>query len=946
MDLRFRILGPVEACVERRVLPLGGARASTVHTILLLSANRTVSVEQLIDDVWGDCPPPTARGLVHSYVSRLRAQLRSAGAPDVIATCPGGYALRVAHGQVDLDDFEDLVGEAERACSEDRLEVAADRLRDALALWRGPALAGTVSEVLTATAVVRLEERRLDVLERRIEADLRLGRHAAVLGELEELVARHPLRERALGLLMLALYRSDRQADSLRAYAAARERLRHELGVDPQPVLRQLEQRIRSADPDLLLAGGPGDRTGRRPSHSPCLLPPDIGDWIGRAGEVDAVSGALLGEGPEAATVPVVALSGPPGVGKTAFAVHVAHLLSRRFPDGQLFMDLGGAEGQPVGPAQVHGAFLRALGVANAAVPHDDVERAAAYRASLTGRRVLVVLDNAADEGQVRPLLPGSPGCAVIVTSRATLGGLEAGSGLRLDVLEPKPALDLLGSVTGRARVQAELPAARAIVDLCGGLPLALRIAGARLRVRPHWRLGRLAERLQNERRRLDELRIGDLEVRASLALSDRGLDEDARRALRFLALLTAPDFAVWHAAALLDTDLTTAEDLLERLVDAQLLQAAGEDGVGQARYRLHLLVRTFALERGAEHDPPDERLAATERVLAAQLALGELARAAVSPGDASLSPRGTAPRRQPHTALAAVAATEPVALLEVERDDLRSAVEMACAADLHELAWELACSLPTFLALRGYWHDWRANKLLALAANRRAGNRAGVAHMTYSLGMSAVAVADLAVAGRCFAECLVAYRDVGSPTDERRSLLALGLIASLTGDAGAAERQYRRCLSSFEAAGQWYGAALAQHGLADLERKRGQYAEAAANLERCLQVFRTLGEPYWEASVLRVLGEVAARRGQTAEAVGCFERCLQIATRLNDSPLEARVLYRLGEVHQANGDSTAAVACLERCVAVSSTQHFRELDARARDRLLAARRPRFGTGR
>lgn len=936
MSVRFRILGPVEAWVEGRALPLGGARARTVLAVLLLSADRVVSTDRLIDDVWGDDAPPTVRGLVHSYMSRLRAQLRSASAAEVVATRPGGYALCLERGQLDLHVFEDLVEASELDFSEGRGEAAADRLREALALWRGPALAGIDADAPAHTAAARLEERRIAVLERRIEMDLHLGRHGPVLAELSELVALNPLRERLVGLLMLALYRSGRQADSLRVYAAARERLLRELGVEPEPGLRDLERQIRSGAQEPPAAVGPaGAAAPVPPSRAPCLLPPDIGDFTGRAGELSVATGALVGEGRDG--VPVVALSGSPGVGKTTLAVHLAHLLRDRFPGGQLFVDLGGIEGLRLEPAQVHAAFLRALGVDNAAIPHDGMERAALYRGLLTGRRVLIVLDNAADESQVRPLLPGSPGCAVIVSSRATLGGLEAVEAMRLDVLEPAAGLELLARVTGRVRVMAEPPAARAIVDLCGGLPLAVRIAGARLRIKPHWRLDRLVARLRDERRRLDELRIGDLEVRASLALSYRGLDDTARRAFRCLSLLRAPDFPVWQAAALVDLDLTAAEGLLERLVDAQLLQAAGEDGAGQLRYRLHSLVRAFAMERALEHDPPRERVAAVERVLAAQLALGRLARAAASPGDASLSPRGSSPQMDVDPSLAALASREPVILLEAEREDLRAAVEMACAVDLHELAWELACSLPTFLALRGYWQDWRATKLLALEASRRAGNRAGVAHLVYALGMSALAVGDVPGARQRFEECMGRYRELNDALGERRTLLSLGLIASISGQHDVAARRYRTCLRLFREADEWYGAALALHGLADVQRRRGQLAEAAGNLERCLQVFRTVGEPYWEASVLRVLGDVARRCGRLGEAVGRLERCLEIATGLHDSPLEAHVLYRLSEIHQDRGHIDAAIDCLERCIAVASAQHFRDHEAKARRRLQAA---------
>jgi hypothetical protein len=379
-----------------------------------------------------------------------------------------------------------------------------------LALWRGPALAGAASEVLERTAVLRLEEGRLVALEERLEVDLGLGRHVELVGELEALVATHPDRERLRRQLMLALYRSGRQGEALTVYRNTRQMLVEELGLEPSPALQELEQAILRGDTAIAPALPAGAEARHQPPSppGPCLLPPDIDDFTGRQAAIAQLQQLL--EGDQATAIVISAIAGKAGVGKTALAVRVAHRLRPRFADGQLYVNLRGAEAQALDQAEVLAGFLRALGVEGAVIAEGLEERVRQYRSRLADRRVLVVLDNAASEAQVRPLLPASPGCAVLVTSRARLSGLEAAHPLTLDVLEADQAVELLATLAGPGRVAAEPEAAATIVGLCGWLPLAVRIAGARLAGRPQWRLALLAERLADEHRRLDELATGD----------------------------------------------------------------------------------------------------------------------------------------------------------------------------------------------------------------------------------------------------------------------------------------------------------------------------------------------------------------------------------------------------------------------------------------------------
>jgi DNA-binding SARP family transcriptional activator/tetratricopeptide (TPR) repeat protein len=934
--IEYRLLGPVEAWRDGHQVTVAGAKARTVLALLAVHANQVVSTDRLVDELWGEDPPASARNLVQKYVSHLRGALGCPPAGGFLLTRPSGYLLTAAPEQVDAGRFHLLVRAAERHLAEGQTALAADRFRDTLAQWRGPALGGVTSHGLLAVAA-GLEEQRLAPLERRTQAELRRGRHGDLVGELTRLVADHPLRERLHAQLMLALHRTGRNADALHAYRVARETLTRELGIEPGSELQRLEQRIRSADPSLGAGILQGEDAADQPyPTAPSQLPPGIRDFTGRT-ESLAVARRLLGaaHGDPLATR-ILVVTGPAGIGKTTFAVRLANALRDRFPDGQLFWDLRGPEAEPLDSGAVLAGFLRALGVHTSAVPSELAEREALYRARLADRRVLVVLDNAACESQVRPLLTSGPGCAVLVTSRAALGGLEAAATLPLGVLRTDEAVDLLAQVAGRDRVAAELGAARTIVDLCGGLPLAVRIAGARLANRPHWRLAKLADRLGDERGRLDELRVGDLAVRASLALSHRGLDAGTARAFRLLSVLSAPDFPAWEVGALLDETVVGAESLLEGLVDAQLLEPAGEDGAGQLRYRFHALVRVYARERVHEMEPAAVRLAALERAFAARLALTAHARAVLSPGDARDGPDlGAAhwPAGEVGT-LAAVERT-PLAWLEAERNGLVAAVAQASEAGLSTVAWQLVTVLPTFLAIRGWWQeDWRSAKLLALAAVRRARDRHGEARVLFGLGMAVLGAGDLPGAQMYHESALAAFMTVGDEHGQRHSRLALGLLAALRGQLDDAVRQLERCATRFHEAGDWYGAALALHGLADVHRFQGQLGPAEAALEQCLTTFRGAGERYWEGSALRILGQVHGRQGRLPEAAACFERSLRIVGDFGDGYLQGRILYDLGKLRQAQRRFADAVVCFERSAAICEELSLHDLGARARARL------------
>ncbi|MFI0447463.1 BTAD domain-containing putative transcriptional regulator [Actinomadura sp. 6N118] len=610
--LHCGVLGPLLAAVDGEAVRLGAAKQRALLASLALGAGAPVPYHRLMDCVWGQEPPASARTTLHSYVRRLRLRLDSQRT-HFIRSVPGGYRLDVRTVQLDLLRFRELTAEAaERAKSGD-VPGEAERLRGALALWRGPVLADVASETLHREDVPRLTEERLGAHERRIDAELRLGRLCGVVAELRELTAEHPLRERFWAQLVIALHGSGRTAEALAAYRFARQRLVEELGLDPGEQLRRLESAILRGQtgPDMVSeAVGPviAETTSvvapvpAAPPMIPRRLPPGIGVVVGRDEEIGILRETLRPAPGAGATVPIALVTGRAGVGTSALAVHAAHLVAEDFPDGQLYIDLRmcGTD-----PGRVLVRLLRSLGVKRERIPDDLDERTGTYRDIVSGRRILVVLDNAMDEPQVRPLLPGTSSCAVLVTSQARLGGLDTARLLELDVLAPREAVELLRRVLGPERVAGERAAANEIVRLCGGLPLAVRIAAARLVTKPHWRLADMAARLRDESGRLDELVHGGLEVRARLAHGYGGLDDPAKTMFRRVGLLKAPEFGIRSAAGVTGMNEADAEAALERLVDARLVDARLVDAAcpsasGETRYRLPDLVRLFAYERAS----------------------------------------------------------------------------------------------------------------------------------------------------------------------------------------------------------------------------------------------------------------------------------------------------------------------------------------------------------
>jgi DNA-binding SARP family transcriptional activator len=917
----FRVLGCLDAVAGGAPVPLGSRRQRALLAVLLVHANRTTPTDYLLRALWADDPPDTAVGQIQTLVWRLRRVL-----PGVIATRPGGYQLSVRPGELDAHAFAARAAEGSALVRSGRLAAAAERFSAALALWRGRPFAdvdlpGDARAVGLPAAVAELTEQRLSVERAHLDAALALGRHAELVPQLYRRVDTEPLREELRERLMLALYRCGRRADALEVYRRGREALVAELGLEPGGSLQRMHARILAGDPALhsgtpLDAAGPAaPPTGRRPV---CQLPVDAGDFVARGVLVEALAAVLTASAPAATPAPappVVAIGGAAGCGKTALAVHLAHRLRPHFPDGQLFADLRGAD-HPLPAGDVLARFLRALGEDPRAVPADPDERAALFRARCAGRRLLVVVDNAADEAQLRPLLPAEPGCAVLVTSRSHLASLPGVHRVEVGVFTPDAALELLRRTAGSGRVAAEPADSALLVRRCGYLPLAIRIAGARLAARPHWPVSRLSAQLADERARLDVLRTGDLAVRSSLALSHDGLDEPERRVFRLLGALDAPDVAGWIAAALLDVPVPVGEELVERLVEARLLDASAPAG-GPVRYRFHDLVRAYARELAEAHTTPAELAAALDRAFSAWLALADAAHDRL-PGGTRRGARGCAPRWagwRPAEVDALLA--DPVAWCESERAALVGVVRQAAESGRHELAWDLAATLARFFELREHLDDWRVTHETALRACGAAGNRRGEAYLLRGLGEMYLDTDRFEAALSCFAPALSLLQRLDDYSGQGLVLRAIGTAYRLQGRYREAGAALGRALKIFLATGDRVGQAQALFNIGVVHRRLDRPRAAHAAYRRALALFEELDDPFGQAYVLNSLGLLrGGQPGGDGDAERHLTRSVELCRRVGFRRGEAIALGQLGDLHLRGGAYQRAAQPLRSAVA------------------------------
>ncbi|MFD0732581.1 AfsR/SARP family transcriptional regulator [Planotetraspora mira] len=914
--MEFAVLGPLRVAAEAQPLPLGAGKQRTLLAELICHMGRAVPPSTLIEALWGQSPPRTATDNLRLYVHQLRRTL----GPDRIVRTSTGYVLSIHPGELDAGRFEILAEQGGTALAAGDHERAAALLRESLELWRGPAYAGLNLTTGLSEHAHRLEEERLTALENRIEADLARGMHAACVAELIGLVAEHPLRERPRMQLMLALARSGRQAEALATYQDARRVFAAELGLDPGAELRHLHQAILTGtlpvDPSTVSSG----------DVTPAQLPTDISDFTGRDDHLARLTD-LLGREPPPGPGPVrvCVITGMGGVGKTTLAVHAAHQVARHYPDGQLHANLHGAEASLADPSQVLAAFLTALGAPRSTLPETTEERAAFFRSLLAGRRMLIVLDNAASEQQVRPLLPGTPGCAVIVTSRSRLNGLSGANLIELSVLLPEQAVQLLSRIAGAGRVAAEPDAAAEIVRLSDHIPLAVRVAGARLAARPHWSLTRLAGQLTDERRRLDQFATGDLAVRASLALSYVGLDHVTRRAFRLLGSLDVPEFAGWVAGALLDLPVAAGEELVEALVDTQLVLVSGTDLVGQPRYRFHDLVRLYARERNGLEDEPEAVAAALGRAFGAWLTLAERATERVQ-GTSSAIIHGTAPRwNSPDGApWAGLAEQDPMAWFDTERTALIASIRQACSMGLTEVAWDTACCVERYFDVSGQFDDWRALHERVLEACRKSGNRLGEAMILRGLTHATtwMETGGAMAAQYDGAEQLIAmFTELGEDRGLADAYVLRAWGEAARGDMAQGLRSGQIALRLAEGSGHMSGQARAHVCMAVTYGPR-EIRMAIVHLLKALPLAEKLGNPRFEATTLQFLGLAHAHAREFEAGLEYLVKALAIYRQFRDPLLEAMGLVALAKLYGVARDPRARAAA-EAAEALSRSHHL-----------------------
>ena len=922
--MRVRLLGPVDVISDGAVRTVNGLRRKAVLATLALHAGEIVSTGRLADIVWGDGTPQTALNTLQSHVSHLRTVFGSKAA---ILAKPPGYVLDLGDEGTDVLLAEQLLHRASPHADPVR---AAAQLAEALALWRGEPLAD-----VTGIAWIEQQAERLGLLREQIkralaQARLASGEHERLVPELERMVADHPLDEGLRAQLMLALYRGGRQADALAAYQRLRITLGDQLGIDPSQALRDLETAILRQDASLSLdtpagavtlqedAAAPAAACGPPPALPvpalpvPAQLPPAIAGFAGRDAELARLDATLArpaadGAAPAAAVV-IWAIAGTAGVGKTALALHWAHRVRDQFPDGQLYLNLRGFDpsGPVMNPDQALSGFLDALGVPAERVPDGVEAKAGLYRSLLSGKRVLVVLDNARDTEQVRPLLPGSAGCLALVTSRDQLTGLIAAEGahpLGVDLLTMSEAFDLLSRRVGVRRVARERLAAEQIIASCARLPLALTIAAARAAARPRFALAAIAAELRESAALLDPFDAGELtlDVRAVFACSYRALSSGAARLFRMLGLHPCPDISLAAAASLAGIPSGQARTLLAGLARAHLL-AEHSPGL----YTLHDLLRAYAAEQAVAHDDAAARDAALRRVLDHFL---QTAYAGVRLTEPFFIQFSLAPRQAGVTVGELASADDADEWFSARYCTLLAAVTMAADAGLAVPSWQLACTLSGFQLRQGYWHDHERVHRVALNAARRGAQAVGEAHALLALALGYARAGRDDDAGPLFGQSLRVFETLGGHLESRAAIHSgLAWLSERGHRPAEALRHLQQAHDLRQAAGNRLLQAMALNDLGYGYALVGNHKQAIDCCERALAGIREFDEPSTEAAIWHSLGFIRRQLGDHGQAIACYERSLKLARSLCDRFNEADTLGSLGDTHASAGDAEAAL--------------------------------------
>ncbi|MFB9527965.1 AfsR/SARP family transcriptional regulator [Nonomuraea roseola] len=903
MGLDIRVLGPWEVSADGTPLPLAGSRRISLLARLSLSAGQPVTAEQLLADVWGDSHVATAAKQLHIVVSKLRATVAAYLAAEVIVTVPGGYRLDLPAEHVDAHRFARLVRDARAARARGETAAAHALFRHSLGLWRGDALAGMQGEWARIEAA-RLGEERLSAFEDDADLRLAMGDHHAVVPELAAHIEAHPLRERPRAQLMLALYRASRSSDALAVYRDTRRVMVEELGIEPGATLRRLQQAVLAGDPVLDLSTPP-QQAAQGVAPAPAELPAAAGAFTARDLELTWLGKTLTEISPGAPAI--AAIDGPGGIGKSALAVHAAHALAGRFTDGVLHVDMRGATAgmEPLSPLDALGRLLRSLGLDSSAVPAAVEEAAARYRSLTATRSLLIILDNARDAPQVRPLLPAGAGCAVIITSRQALTSLDGVNHLRLAELDPADSTTLLARIAGPARVCAEPEAAARIVRLCGGLPLALRIAAARLAARPDWTPSYLADRLADATRRLDTLEHADLAVRVSMAVSLHHLREEpagqnAAWLFALLGLLDTPAHTPEAAAALTDRPAHAVEAALDHLMEARLLEPAGP-----GRYRMHDLVRLYAREQAARDIPEGERRAATHRALHHYLATARTAGLLLNPSLVNV-----AGLRADQPGLHLNTAQEAIAWIDTERDNLIAAVRQA---DDLETATGLAACVNGPFSHRGWLDDLIEIQLHALEIAARAGDWAGQARGHNYLGCIHKNQGRFEPAVAHLEQAVLCWERAGLPSRAAGPLHNLGTTYGRLGRFDEALATQNRAIAAVRESGLRDYEATVLNGRASVLIKMGRLDDAIDAGRKSLEIWSDFDNPHHEGATCDTLADAYRRAGRLAEAEPLYRRAAELQRRAGHRALEAVSLWGLGDTLNDLGRHAEARECWHR---------------------------------
>lgn len=982
--VQFGVLGPLEVVSGGVRVRLGGAQRVRLLAVLLLEADRVVPLARLIDALWDKQPPTTAKTQVHKTVSRLRQLL----GVQMLVGDPAGYRLHLGDDvELDVRVFAEHAARADRAAEQGRLADAVVAARAGLRLWRGPALAGVSGSVVRAAAQ-RLDEQRITVLERCLHWELELGQHAQAVAELTELVSQHPLRERFRGLLMLALYQAGRQADALKVYEHGRRILAEELGLDPGPELRAVHQQVLAGVDEVgPMSGRRGDsasafaeelegllkkrrmswrklsdlagytpgwlskvKHGAPPSAelarrvdqvleaggrlialaavaSPARLaqlPAAAATFVGREAELRELIEVLALPGLPG-TPHMVAIDGPPGVGKTALALRLAHGVASRYTDGQLYVDLRAysPDGRPRLAEEVLEEFLIALGVQVDVIPAGLESRSALYRSVLADRQVLVVLDNAADSHQLQPLVPAFAGCAVVVTSRKRLGGISICGDQRVSLgpMSEEESITLLRKVISAERAGAELDAVRALAERCGRLPLALRIAGERVVMHPHYSVGQLVDELAYEEQRLDALITDDsAAVRTVFSWSYRNLSTDGARMFRLVGLHAGAHVSTGAAAALAGMPIHNARRLLDRLSNVHLLEGLGGD-----RYRMHDLLRVYAAEQAMIVDPPVVRTLAIRRMIDWYLHNAYAA-------NYVLAPQRSDPELDDSAFDVDIAEFDYETALqwcEIEMENIAMATQMAVDVGENIAAWKMPVGCFNYLYLRKRWTQWVASHELGVIGARRARDRFGEAWVRNNLAIAYRELRRLDEARSCYLKALTIRRKIGDQVGEAWTLTGIGFLDMEMGAAEDAARHFEQALDIFqETGGNRDGDAISLANVGDAYRALRRYNLALDALRAGLEVFRDLAAQWGESYTLVKLGDTYCELEQPDDALSCFQQALETRRQSGDRWGEGETLHKRGQVLLGTGQIGPARESLSRALEI-----FEELgDPRAAD--------------